>query len=343
MIISIIGYGAIGKHYLNILKQHKNKKIKKILVFDDKNFRYKNNRLIEFINIKNLKKYLNLINLSIIATPSHLHFKYAKIFLKKNIDVLVEKPAVLRTNHAEILSKLSSKKKTRCWVSFQNRYNLAISKLKKDILKRKIGKISLVDCTLFWYRDESYYKVDWRGNYKTDGGVLANQAIHLLDALIYIFGPIKNFNSIAGFNKSKLNAEDLILLNFEHINGVFSSFKATTRANRDYRVSMDILGSKNRIIVKGISLNTYHYFKNKKFFTDKKNSEKFIVNGKENAIGTGHKKILNEFLNNKKSSRNLEIQKNIYLLKLIHSIYYNINLKKKSHSKVNNFNSIWGR
>ena len=81
MIISIIGYGAIGKHYLNILKHHKNKKIKKILVFDDKNFRYKNNRLIEFINIKNLKKYLNLINLSIIATPSHLHFKYAKIFL----------------------------------------------------------------------------------------------------------------------------------------------------------------------------------------------------------------------------------------------------------------------
>ena len=53
MIISIIGYGAIGKHYLNILKYYKNKKIKKILVFDDKNFKYKNNRLIEFINIKN--------------------------------------------------------------------------------------------------------------------------------------------------------------------------------------------------------------------------------------------------------------------------------------------------
>ena len=33
---------------------------------------------------------------------------------------------------------------------------------------------------------------------------------------------------------------------------------------------MDVLGSKNRIIIKGISLNTYHYFKDKKFFTDKK-------------------------------------------------------------------------
>ena len=29
------------------------------------------------------------------------------------------------------------------------------------------------------------------GNYKTDGGVLANQAIHLLDILIYLFGEIR--------------------------------------------------------------------------------------------------------------------------------------------------------
>ena len=72
---------------------------------------------------------------------------------------------------------------------------------------------------------------------------------------------------------------------------------------------MDVLGSKNRIIIKGISLNTYHYFKDKKIFTDKKNSEKFILNGKENAIGTGHIKILNEFITKKKSSKNLEIQK----------------------------------
>ena len=26
--------------------------------------------------------------------------------------------------------------------------------------------------------EQKYYKINWRGNYKTDGGVLANQAIH---------------------------------------------------------------------------------------------------------------------------------------------------------------------
>ena len=43
-------------------------------------------------------------------------------------------------------------------------------------------------------------KVSWRGKYKTDGGI-GKPNIHLLDALIYIFGPIKGYNVIAGFNK----------------------------------------------------------------------------------------------------------------------------------------------
>ena len=106
---------------------------------------------------------------------------------------------------------------------------------------------------------------------------------------------------------------------------------------------MDIIGNNGRIIVKGISLNTYHYFKKNKFITDKKSTENFSINGIENAIGNGHKKIIEEFLTKKKSTRNLEIQKNIYLLKLIHSIYYNINQKSKPLFKVNDVKSVWGR
>ena len=105
---------------------------------------------------------------------------------------------------------------------------------------------------------------------------------------------------------------------------------------------MDVLGEKGRIIIKGISLNTYNYFNNKKLINDKKNSESFNINGKENAIGNGHNKIIEEFINKKKSSRNLEIQNNIYLLKLIHSIYYNINSLNKSLHKVTNVKSLWG-
>ena len=175
-----------------------------------------------------------------------------------------------------------------------------------------------------------------------DGGVLTNQAIHLLDALVYNFGEIVNFNVIGSFDKKKLEAEDLILINLEHKNKIYTSFKATTRADRNYRSAIDIVGSKGRIIIKGISLNTYNKFKNGMLYIDKKNSERFESDpGAKGGMGFGHSKLLKEFLSkNKKSSRKLEISENIYLIKIIHSIY-NALLKEKIN-KIRNLNSILG-
>ena len=46
--------------------------------------------------------------------------------------------------------------------------------------------------------------------------------------------------------QKKLQAEDLISINFSHQNKIISNLKATTRANRDYRVSLDVLCTKGR-------------------------------------------------------------------------------------------------
>ena len=50
------------------------------------------------------------------------------------------------------------------------------------------------------------------------------------------------------------------------MNGAVSSFKATTRADKNYRSAIDIIGSKGRIIVKGVSLNTFNKFKDTQFY-----------------------------------------------------------------------------
>ncbi len=342
MIGIIIGFGTAGKYYLELFKKFK--RIKKVYIIEKKNIYIKENNFVKRYDFNKIKKNLNEISFAVITTPSYLHYEYAKYFLENRIEVLIEKPFVLKLNHARKLSEISTSKKIRCWVTFQNRYNLAITKLKKEIENKSIGKINLVDCSLFWHRSKKYYKVGWRGKYKTDGGVLANQAIHLLDALVYIFGKVKNFSAIAGFNKKKLNAEDVILVNSIHKNETFSSFKATTRANKDYISAMDVFGDKGRILVKGISLNSYNYFKKNNFIFDKKNSEVFSLGkGPVSGMGNGHIKILREFLNKKKSSKSLEIQKNIYLLKLIHSIYNLINSKNKIIERVKNKQSIWGK
>ena len=340
MIVVIVGFGSAGKYYLDILKKDKN--IKKIFIIEKKKISL--NNFFEQTNLKKIVKNNIKIDHAIICTPSGYHYDLAKFFIKRKVNVLIEKPFVLKLSHATELIKLSKKNKIKCWVVFQNRYNLAISKLKKLIEGNTLGEISLVDTVMLWHRSYAYYKVNWRGKYKTDGGVLANQAIHLLDALVYLFGEIKNFNVLAGFNKKKLQAEDIIDLSFIHKNNILSSLKATTRANRDYRSAIDVIGEKGRVIVKGISLNTFNYFKKDRLIMDKVNSEEFTLGlGPISGMGNGHFKILKEFLNKKikLSSKNLEINNNYYLLKLIHSIYITISKNKKN--TVKNKQSIWGK
>ena len=274
------------------------------------------------------------IKFAFIATPSNLHFKYSKILLQNSINLLIEKPFVLKLSDAKTLINLTKNKKVKCWVTFQNRFNLAIQKLKKIVNKKTLGNIFLVDCSLLWKRDKKYYSVSWRGKYRSDGGVLANQAIHLIDALVYIFGQIKKFNSILVFNKKKLQAEDLAIINFVHKSGTFSSLKATTRADSNYRSAMDIIGEKGRALVKGVSLNTFHLIKHNRIINDKKNSEEFSSSkGQIGAMGNGHQKIIKEFLSKKinKSSKNLEIEKNLHVLNVLHSMY---NLKKNNLFKI---------
>ncbi len=338
MNIVIVGLGVAGKHYLDLLK---NTKKANLFIIDEKKIdKSINYKIISFEKIKKEKIYFDF---AIIASPSGLHFKHAEFFLKRKTNVLIEKPFVLRIDQAKKLINIAKNNKLKCWTSLQNRYNLSLIMLKKELRKKSLGKINLIDCTMLWHRNKKYYFDNWRGKYSMDGGVLTNQAIHLLDALIYNFGKVISFNVIAGFNKKKLEAEDLILINFKHENNIYTSFKATTRADRNYRSAIDVIGSKGRIIIKGISLNTFNKFKNGRLYKNEKNSERFETDaGAKGGMGFGHKKLLKEFLTkNKKSSRDLEISKNIYLLKVIHSVYNKV-LKQNKVDKIKSVNSVLG-
>lgn len=334
MNVAIIGYGAVGKHYVGLLNRVKN--VRKIYVVEN-NYKIKLEKKCLQINFKQIEKKIIKVDYAIICTPSHLHYEYAYFFLKNKISTLIEKPFVLSISHAKKLIKLKIRNKVKCWVAFQNRHNLAVQQGLKLSLNQKFGKPFLIDAALYWHRSKEYYSNSWRGRYSSDGGVLFNQAIHLLDTIVYFFGPIKKFNIAAGFNKKKLQAEDLFTLNLIHSNNIISNLKATTRANRDYRMSMDVLCNKGRYIIKDISLNKIFYFTKDHLKIDKKNSEHFPRGlGPKSGMGNGHIKILNEFLNNKinKSSKNLDIEQNLYILKLIHSIYNSI-FKEQKFSIVN--------
>ena len=79
-----------------------------------------------------------------------------------------------------------------CTVVFQNRFNKSVRYLKSLIDKNKIGKIVTVSLSLLWCRYQNYYNDKWHGTWLNDGGVINQQAIHHIDVIRYLFGPIKS-------------------------------------------------------------------------------------------------------------------------------------------------------
>ena len=187
---SILGLGRVVEKriYLMFKKELKNAYVKTVF---DKN-KKKLNKFKKLFNCKvehSLDKFLNTkTDFVYIATESGNHFSHILKCFKKNKNVIVEKPPVLKVNQLVTLNKIAKRKKLKFYTVFQNRENTSVNYV-KNLLKNE--KVIFVNLSLIWSRFQNYYN-DWHGNWRTDGGVLSQQGIHYVDLLIYLFGqPLK--------------------------------------------------------------------------------------------------------------------------------------------------------
>ena len=199
--LAVIGCGKIfRKHYEAIRIQEKKRNIILVAVCDQ------NLNNLKKLNIKNLNKYSNIdkmiekenIDIVSILTPSGFHYENAIKCIKRVKILIIEKPITLKSSHAQKLLSLAKKYKTKIYVVLQNRFNEPIIELKKAIDKNLFGNIFLATVRLRWSRDKSYYsQAKWRGTWKLDGGVIANQSSHFIDLFIWLFGmPTKVYSRI---------------------------------------------------------------------------------------------------------------------------------------------------
>ena len=341
--IALVGCGRVAQHYIKIIKKIKKINIKIVSVCDTK--KIKAIELSKKINSKpyfNLKKMLKEIevDLIVILTPSGLHYQHSDLALDHGFNVLVEKPICLLVSDAEKLYKKAKNKKLVLSVGFQNRHNKAIIFLKKAIKRKVFGKIVSISVVLRWCRYQKYYSDDWHGTWKLDGGVINQQAIHHVDALNYIFGPIKKVSSFITKRLNKLEAEDTCVSIIEINDGALCTLEATTAARpKDFEASITVVGEKGMAKIGGIGLNkidNWELISKKINFKKLKkvNSEKF-----NNGYGTSHKKILPIFLKQTKNKNRdyKSVTQSISTLKLIHSIYASSEKSKiiKTASKIN--------
>lgn len=220
-----------------------------------------------------------------ICTPHYLHAEMIKWALSENFNVLSEKPLCINAQELEEIGKALSLSRGKLGICLQNRYNESTLFAEKLLADKKIaGAFGSV----IWRRDSDYYLgSDWRGRKISEGGsALINQAIHTMDLMFLLCGYPKTVAATVANHRHKgtTDTEDTVSALFE--GGCAMHFFASTTADRDFPVRIEILTEDSRIAVEQDSV-TVDGIKT----STAQRRETF---GKQ-VWGCGHKRLISDF------------------------------------------------
>ena len=130
-------------------------------------------------------------------------------------------------------------------ICFQNRYNLASQTLHGMLRSGELGAVRGAWASVVWTRSADYYLAKpWRGTWAgSGGGLLINQAIHTLDLVQWLVGPVERTDGQVSTRRfgDVIEVEDTAELLLHHGGGITTSFYATLTApkNRPVEIELD--------------------------------------------------------------------------------------------------------
>ena len=234
-----------------------------------------------------------LIDSCLIAVPHYDHCNFAIECMKRNIHVMVEKPAGVYTKQVREMNEESQKHPDVVFgMMFNQRTNCVYRKLRELVKSGKYGEIRRTNWLITnWYRPQSYYNSGgWRATWSGEGGgVLLNQCPHQLDLWQWICGMPVKVDAHLHFGKwHDIEVEDDVSAYVEYANGATGVFITTTgdaHGSNRFEIQMD--GAK--FVVENDKLTMEEYEMSEPEFS-KVNEEPFgTVNSKHIEVETDGK------------------------------------------------------
>ncbi|MEM6563091.1 MAG: Gfo/Idh/MocA family oxidoreductase [Pseudomonadota bacterium] len=186
------------------------------------------------------------VDFAIVATPPNARHAIAGQLVANSTPILLEKPIERTADAARAIVEMCKSAHVPLGVVFQHRARVASQALKTVLDEERLGTICAAEVRVPWWRPQSYYDEPGRGTYDRDGGgVMINQAIHTLDILLWLLGPISRLQ--AQMQRTKLHdlqAEDWATALFETQAGCVGSLMATTSAHPGQTESIALFGTK---------------------------------------------------------------------------------------------------
>jgi len=141
----------------------------------------------------------------------------------------------------------------------QHRFDDSSQFLARAIAQGRLGKLLECDCYVKWYRSAAYYSRPIKGSWATEGGgALINQAIHQLDILRWLAGPVAELFGYWQLGaRHKIESEDVVNAVVRYASGATGVFQASTAFWPGYTERTEFHGIKGTAIISGDKLTTW--------------------------------------------------------------------------------------
>jgi predicted dehydrogenase len=168
------------------------------------------------------------IGFAILTTPPNARADIVGRLAAAGKPILMEKPVERTLGGATRLVELCEGRGVPLGIVLQHRARPVVAELWR--LLPDLGQLMAAEVSVPWWRPQSYYDAPGRGTYGRDGGgVLISQAIHTLDLMLTLTGPVVSVNAMVattGFHR--MEAEDFVCAGLRFANGAVGQLFATT-------------------------------------------------------------------------------------------------------------------
>lgn len=170
------------------------------------------------------------IEFVILTTPPNARKEIVVELAAAGKHILMEKPVERTVEAALELCEICEKNEVSLGVMLQHRARPSAIKMRELLAEGVLGRLFTVEVSVPWWREQAYYDEPGRGSYERDGGgVMISQAIHTLDLMLELTGPVSKVTAMSGTSGfHKMESENFVTAGLEFRNGALGTLFTTT-------------------------------------------------------------------------------------------------------------------
>lgn len=259
MNVGLIGTGAIAELHARAYKNIGFKLVACTDIIEEAGRRFAARHDVEFLgSAEDVCRHPGVDYIDLCTLPA-VRLEPVRLAARHRKHIQVQKPIATTLETAREMIETAADAGVLLHVVSQHRFDDSSRFLRAAIAAGRLGRLLQCDAYVKWFRDDAYYARPGKGTWEVEGGgALINQAIHQVDILRWLAGPLREVFATWQLGAThKIESEDVLTAMMRYENGATGVIQAATAFWPGYPERIELHGTKGTAIITGDRLTAW--------------------------------------------------------------------------------------